>query len=453
MRRCVCLSMAWLVSTSLFASDWPQWRGPQRTGATDKGPALAAAWPTEGLTKLWQSEPIPGGGKFGWGSPVIAGNRVYLFVSGANGANPICKLTNNDLDILRGRLSDKTALTKLAPIKDEKFATQADLDKWFADSGIDPALQKSVHDLIAATRDYAKDTIVCLDLGSGRMLWKKVFANRMNDRGGSTTPCVAGGKVYACGLGGIYCLDASDGKEIWTNPRGCVNSSFLVVGGVAALQGGPVRAFDADTGKLLWTQSAAGGEHNSLTAWETGGTTYLLANGRNLSALDIKTGQIAWTVPGGSTSTPVVSGDFAVVQAEKSLLCYKLTPAKAEQVWTVPVGIESGSPVIYKGHVYVSVGGLTLCIELDTGKTNWKEKPGRSDYASPIVADGKLLVATEGGAGVAMVDTNPDRFTLLGKAKVGMLECTTPTVADGKLVVRTSTCLVAYDLVTGLVRR
>ena len=174
----------------------------------------------------------------------------------------------------------------------------------------------------------------------------------------------------------------------------------------------------------------------------------MIANGgRGLSALDIKTGQVAWTVPGGATSTPVVSGDYAVVLGEKGLYCYKLAPDKAEQAWALDIrGVEMGSPVIYKGHVYAQLAAQVACIELETGKTMWNEKVGRSDYASPIVADGKLLLPIEGSAGVAMVDASPDKFTLLGKAKVGMIRCGSPTVADGKLLVRTRTCLEAYDL-------
>ena len=63
------------------AGDWPQWRGPERTGVARAGPALTESWPEDGPPRLWQSEAIPGGGDGGYGSPVVAGGRVYLYVA------------------------------------------------------------------------------------------------------------------------------------------------------------------------------------------------------------------------------------------------------------------------------------------------------------------------------------------------------------------------------------
>src|SRR5687767_14334266 len=60
-----------------FASDWPEWRGPNRNGAAPTSPPLISALPTLGLKPAWKSENLPSGG---WGSPIVADGRVYLFV-------------------------------------------------------------------------------------------------------------------------------------------------------------------------------------------------------------------------------------------------------------------------------------------------------------------------------------------------------------------------------------
>ena len=60
-------------------SDWNQWRGPNRDGAAPSSPPLIDRLPSEGLKPLWLSEKISAGGNGGWGSPVVAHGKVYLF--------------------------------------------------------------------------------------------------------------------------------------------------------------------------------------------------------------------------------------------------------------------------------------------------------------------------------------------------------------------------------------
>ena len=40
------------------ATDWPQWRGPDRTGVAHNSPPLASAWPDSGPKKVWQARPV-----------------------------------------------------------------------------------------------------------------------------------------------------------------------------------------------------------------------------------------------------------------------------------------------------------------------------------------------------------------------------------------------------------
>ena len=54
------------------ASDWPQFLGPQRNGASPD--QIASAWPKEGPAMLWQK---PAGQ--GWSSPVVASDKLILF--------------------------------------------------------------------------------------------------------------------------------------------------------------------------------------------------------------------------------------------------------------------------------------------------------------------------------------------------------------------------------------
>jgi len=57
---------------ALMAQDWPQWRGPSRTGA-----AVGVTWPATFPDRPKQVWKVQIGQ--GHSSPVVAGGRVYLF--------------------------------------------------------------------------------------------------------------------------------------------------------------------------------------------------------------------------------------------------------------------------------------------------------------------------------------------------------------------------------------
>ncbi len=55
------------------AADWPQWRGPQRTGISSET-GLLHDWPTDGPKLIWRSEKADSG----YSTPAIIGGRMYL---------------------------------------------------------------------------------------------------------------------------------------------------------------------------------------------------------------------------------------------------------------------------------------------------------------------------------------------------------------------------------------
>src|SRR5687767_6951376 len=58
------------------ADDWPQWRGPERTGVSrEKG--LLQEWPKEGPKLLWKTTEVGNG----FSTPSVVGGRVYLIGS------------------------------------------------------------------------------------------------------------------------------------------------------------------------------------------------------------------------------------------------------------------------------------------------------------------------------------------------------------------------------------
>src|SRR5262245_54628190 len=69
------------------ATDWPQWRGPNRNGLS-KETGLLAQWPASGPSLLWSISSVGGG----YGSISVAGDRV--FVQGAKDRQSIVYALN-----------------------------------------------------------------------------------------------------------------------------------------------------------------------------------------------------------------------------------------------------------------------------------------------------------------------------------------------------------------------
>src|SRR5215813_13942984 len=67
-----CLS-ALVISTASFAADWPQWRGPDRSGIS-KETGLLKEWPKEGPKLVWEVKGIG----YGFSTPAIVGGKIYL---------------------------------------------------------------------------------------------------------------------------------------------------------------------------------------------------------------------------------------------------------------------------------------------------------------------------------------------------------------------------------------
>ena len=82
--------LALLAAGSCFAADpgafdWPQWRGPDRTGLS-KETGLLKDWPKEGPKQLWK---INGLGE-GFSTPSISAGRIYLLGTKDNDEYMIC---------------------------------------------------------------------------------------------------------------------------------------------------------------------------------------------------------------------------------------------------------------------------------------------------------------------------------------------------------------------------
>src|SRR5437763_16190925 len=79
MRSClvtVSFLAAGLLCLAARADDWPQWRGPDRTGVS-KEKGLLKEWPKGGPKLPWAQSELGGG----FSTPALVGDRRYMMVN------------------------------------------------------------------------------------------------------------------------------------------------------------------------------------------------------------------------------------------------------------------------------------------------------------------------------------------------------------------------------------
>jgi len=334
-------------------------------------------------------------------------------------------------------------LDKIDSQKQRIFANDAELRGWLDEQGFAEEIKKQIIEAVPPTRRVAEDTVVCFDLATGKTLWKTAAPGEPTGRGSSSTPCVADGKVFALGSVNAYALDAASGKILWSKPlpQKGAGSSPTATGGAVLINAKYLYALDAATGNELWKSEKAGGGNSSPIVWQSGGKDFVVCQGRaTLDAVEVKTGQLAWSMPGGGDSTPAIHGDLLAVQTRKpeaGLISYRITPTAAQQLWVAPYEAlrTQASPIIHDGAVFLADNDVQLCFDATNGSQRWTA-PVPGSISSPALADGKLFVMINSGNNVQVLRADGGERVELGKANVKGAWVPSPTVADGKLFVR-----------------
>lgn len=462
--------------------DWPQWRGPARNGLSSSKTALIESLPESGLQPLWVSQDrIEGGGNGGWSSPLVSGERVYCF-SHRHAARP-----------------DVTLPAETYPPLDEK--TRGDLSK---EEAAEYDEKRNVEQKARRKLQYKyEDVVLCLDLKTGKRLWKHERESVPTGFGQSGTPAIAHGRLYYISADRTaVCLDAESGEVIFKTPLPVdasdeqISSSVVIVDGAVVVLAGDLVAFDATSGELLWKaeKSRMTGMDSSPSVWMHQGRTYVLAhvNGGETVCVEPRTGKERWRVKSqANRSTPVVVGDRMLTLGDNrknGLRCFQLSEDRAELLWNYQRLSDPGSsPVVVDDHVYVQGENRLACVHLGSGQETWQTTLDLSQprYTSLVAADGKVFYAFDG---VLAFAADPNEFRPLMEARLNKagrlapietyrkelglaklesgekgqeeaqkvwqrevtahnpLGCSSPALANGRLILRRNDDLVCYDL-------
>ncbi|WP_318358330.1 outer membrane protein assembly factor BamB [Enterobacter sp.] len=258
-----------------------------------------------------------------------------------------------------------------------------------------------------------KAQVFALNAVDGTTAWQTKVAGEALSR-----PVVSDGMVLIhTSNGQLQALNEGDGAVKWTvnldmpslSLRG--ESAPASVFGAAIVGGdnGRVSAILMQQGQMIWQQriSQATGttEIDRLSDVDTtpvvvNGVVYALAYNGNLTALDLRSGQVMWKRELGSVNDFIIEGDriYLVDQNDRVLA---LTTDGGVTLWTQSDLLHRNltTPALYNGSLVVGDSeGYMHWINVDDGRFVAQQQVDSSGFLTePVVADGKLLIQAKDG--------------------------------------------------------
>ena len=258
-----------------------------------------------------------------------------------------------------------------------------------------------------------KAQVYALNTSDGSIAWQSKAAGEVLSR-----PVVSDGLVLVhTSNGQLQAFDETDGAVKWTvnldmpalSLRG--ESAPAIAFGAAIVGGdnGRVSAVLMKQGQLIWqqriSQATGATEIDRLSDVDTtpvivNGVVYALAYNGNLTALDLRSGQVMWKRELGSVNDFIVDANriFLVDQNDRVVA---LNADGGVTLWTQSDLLHRNltSPVLYNGYLVVGDSeGYMHWINADDGRFVAQQKVDSSGFQTePVVASDKLLIQAKDG--------------------------------------------------------
>ncbi|VXC96726.1 MULTISPECIES: outer membrane protein assembly factor BamB [unclassified Serratia (in: enterobacteria)] len=258
-----------------------------------------------------------------------------------------------------------------------------------------------------------KAVVYALNTADGKVTWQTNVAGEAISR-----PVVADGMVLIHTTNGqLQALNESDGAIKWTvnldipslSLRG--ESAPAVAFGAAIVGGdnGRVSAVLMQQGQLIWqqriSQPSGATEIDRLNDVDTtpvivDNVVYALGYNGNLTALDLRSGQIIWKREMGSVNDFIVDAGRIYLADQNDRVVAMNTDGGAS-LWTQSDLLHRNltAPALYNGYLVVGdAEGYLHWINTTDGRFVAQQKVDSSGFLSaPVVAGDKLLIQARGG--------------------------------------------------------
>ena len=406
----VVVGCCWLSSTALFALDWPQWRGPDRSDVS-KETGLLKQWPVAGPTRLWLDRNA-GRGYSGFS---VAGGKVFTMG------------IRDDMDAVFA-LDENTG--------QELWVTSLTAAPFTESHGDGPRATPTFD----SGKIYAlggQGTLLCVEAATG----KKVWSAAMRDFGGVAPQWGYTESVLV------------DSNRVLCTPGG---------------SRGAIVALDKETGKLLWQSRGFTdpAQYSSIVpATFNGIPQYVQLTMRHVTGVRASDGEMLWQSPWPGqvavVPTPIVSEDLVYVTSGYGVGNKLVRVGPNNQVRDV----YRQNTVLKNHHGGVVRVGDYLYGYSDQGQDAWvcqNFKTGTRVWASTAlgkgaltVADGMLYCVDERTGTVVLADASPTGWKEHGRFRLnpqsrqrgpqGMV-WTHPVVSNGKLFLRDQEFIFCFNI-------
>lgn len=436
-----------LLLGSQSSADWSRFRGENGSGICAESVPVPSRWSaTENLK--WKV-PLPGPGS---SSPIVVGDKVFITCWTGYGTGREAPGNQSDLRrhlICVDRETGKTIWDKAI----EPILPEDEYRGMFTQHGYASHTPTSDGERIYAY--FGKTGAMAFDM-DGNVLWQTSVGLESDPRGwgSASSPILHDNLVIVTGSAeseAMVGLDKQTGKEVWRQEAAGFNATWgtptlvkvddqrtdLVIGVPFEIW-----ALNPDTGKLQWYCEAMDTDSFCSSVVAENGVVYAI-EGRNGGSIAVRAGG---------------KGDVT----------------KTHVVWTGRHNNRIATPLIHEGRIYFFSNRVANCIAAETGEEIFRsrlqssggpsreEAAGRSpaqgrvgpggrgrggfggrgggmggDYASPIMADGKIYYFARNGE--AFVLKPGDKFEQLAANRLTDENedfSATPAAANGALFVR-----------------
>lgn len=369
------------------AQDWPQWRGPNRDGATTF--SVPGSWP-EHLEERWRVEVGTG-----HATPVLVGDVVYMFTR-----------MDGDEDEVMTALDAGTG----ERLWQTRYPAPFELFVNTSSHGAGPKSTPTYADGRLFTLGMSS-IVTAFEAETGRLLWQH---------------------------------PAPDAQPRYHTAMSPVVDGDLVMVHIGGPDDAALTAFDVASGAIRWAWKGDGPAYGSPIVTDLGGTRQVVTfTHRYLVGIAVATGELLWrrpfTTPRDTTAqTPILYGDMLVHSGRaRGVTAFRLVSRAGEwgteDVWhTDDVALHMTNGVAVSGVFYGLShlnSGQYFALDLDSGDVLWTSDPRQAENAA-FVRSGNTIFSLEDDAEMVVLKASRTAFEPVRRYEVA----TSPTWAQPAIV-------------------